>query len=1210
MNRIANVLASRRSARRLLLLATIFLAATVPIELAAQCINKDDAKFWKFVNVPAVLAPGQTADIEIWMNNVGSRGIGCPTLWRPEYGYRLGSQNPDATTTWGPATNYIATSTTVEGENLQVFRVRIKAPDIPGTYNLQYRMAQIGKYRNCFACGGCETVPADEPVMWFGERTPNVQILVRAENFRYVAIGDSYSAGEGVGSWMSGPLDGDEYCSRSFKAYPQLVTFPASTLNRVFGACANAKIEEVFLANQTFDDGAVVVPKQQTHLPGDLITFTFGGNNIRVAVPVKDSTGKIIEGQRGFSRVLKDCAFDECAGKSEKWDTYWKNIFQYLKGEGAFAGEYGLPHELGVFYSSIRKRVGDATVVALGYPWMFPDKESEQLCAPLALNYSVAEQKRFREAARLLNESIQIAAARADFLFIDAQKAFEGHLICDGATSGTRFAASEWIDYISPDATKFPPIADRSFHPNACGQAAYASALRATLLSPNDTTDFETPDCDAGTYAKIRDLYASRFYDDLGLIGGILRGGQKLWNWIGRDRDVVFSEPPDMAALSANAADRALQPQGWLTVPLALSNGDGTFIVKDPFVGEFGTMATVPNVRVLKGDFNGDGKSDLALNGGAGWTTQPLALSNGDGTFTIHNKPITNFGSWSANGTPYVGDYNADGKSDIALLPKPGVSWNTLPVALSSGDGTFIVSNSYVGAFSSSWSTTANVRALPGDFNGDGKTDIALNGGTGWTRQPVAMSKGDGSFTIYNLAITNFATWSENAYAYLGDFNGDKKSDIALINKPGVAWTTVPVALSIGDGTFAVQNRPVGDFALWARVANVRVLPGDFNGDGKTDLALNGGSGWTTQPLALSTSTAFYVYNYAIANFGAWSATSNVRALTGDFNLDGRSDIALTGGAGWTTQPLALSNGNGTFSVLNQPITDFASWAAMSQTQSIAGDFDGGGRTDIALVSRAAVSVGNPATDADDKPDLLWRHADGWISIWGMDGTTQIASAGLPRVSDANWKIVGVGDFNSDGQADIVWRNYSTGSNSVWLMKGTTVAAQVVLPLISDVNWQIGGVDDFDGDGHYDIVWHHITNASLHIWKMNGTSYVSSYVLPNTDTTWRLKGTGDFNSDGHPDLVWRHESGRIAFFMLKKTKYDFSVAPLELDLPQFFDLGAIVDLNRDGSLDLIMRDYRNGFGDNYVLYMNQTELSTWDKLRPVDDTNWSLVGPR
>ena len=145
---------------------------------------------------------------------------------------------------------------------------------------------------------------------------------------------------------------------------------------------------------------------------------------------------------------------------------------------------------------------------------------------------------------------------------------------------------------------------------------------------------------------------------------------------------------------------------------------------------------------------------------------------------------------------------------------------------------------------------------------------------------------------------------------------------------------TVAAFRNQGVGGFQVVNASVGDFAVWATQSNVRPLTGDFNGDGRTDVALlRQNSGWSTLPVALAGRQRRVVdrESAGIGDFAVWATQSNVRPLTGDFNGDGRTDVALLRqNSGWSTLPIALANGSGGWNIVNASVGDFAGWATQS----------------------------------------------------------------------------------------------------------------------------------------------------------------------------------------------------------------------------------------------------------------------------------------
>jgi hypothetical protein len=100
--------------------------------------------------------------------------------------------------------------------------------------------------------------------------------------------------------------------------------------------------------------------------------------------------------------------------------------------------------------------------------------------------------------------------------------------------------------------------------------------------------------------------------------------------------------------------------------------------------------------------------------------------------------------------------------------------------------------------------------------------------------------------------------------------------------------------------------------------------------------------------------------------------------------------------------------------------------------------------------------VGVGDFNSDGKPDILWRHTpSGMNYVWYMNGTSIIGGGNLPTVDDMNWAIVATGDFNSDVYPDILWRHTPSGENYVWYMNGTSIIGGGNLPTVNDMSWTI-----------------------------------------------------------------------------------------------------------------------------------------------------------
>ena len=372
-------------------------------------------------------------------------------------------------------------------------------------------------------------------------------------------------------------------------------------------------------------------------------------------------------------------------------------------------------------------------------------------------------------------------------------------------------------------------------------------------------------------------------------------------------------------------ADIAMTAYGLGGIGSYLSNGDGTFhAVYSSQIGA--DWVDWPTAKVISGDFNGDGKTDIAVIalglGGIG-----SYLSNGDSAFhTVYSSQTgADWVDWP-NATEFTGDFNGDGKTDIAVIaPRLG----GIGSYLSNGDGTFHAA--YSSQTGADWVDWPGAKEFTGDFNGDGKTDIAVIapglGGIG-----SYLSNGDGTFhAAYSLQTgADWVDWP-GAKEFTGDFNGDGKTDIAVI-APGLGG--IGSYLSNGDGTFhpAYSSQAGADWVDWP---NATEITGDFDGDGKTDIAVIapglGGIG-----VYVSNGDGTFHAAYSSQTGADWVDWPGAKVFTGDFNGDGKTDIAVTA-PGLDGIGVYLSNGDGTFHAIFSPQAVFNSAStSFSQFPSLA----------------------------------------------------------------------------------------------------------------------------------------------------------------------------------------------------------------------------------------------------------------------------------
>ena len=653
------------------------------------------------------------------------------------------------------------------------------------------------------------------------------------------------------------------------------------------------------------------------------------------------------------------------------------------------------------------------------------------------------------------------------------------------------------------------------------GDGTFSPPKTVTLAGVSNTTDT----------AFVADFNGDGKLDIAG--GGTnLHGGSIIWVILGNG-DGTFSAPKITSACGPVVIGD-FNGDGKLDViscrgGVMFGKGNGTF---GPVVGSSGASA------FAVADFNGDGKSDLLAMSGLP-DHACVQLSNGDGTF-VQKQCVSGSGLQAT-----VGDFNGDGKPDL-LVSFPSPSAALMKFYLGKGDGTFTGMNGplNLSGGKASWvdmngdglldvvisglqtidvliNLGGSTFAAPvsyaqigqgeffaGDLNADGKMDLALTDPTS-AALVVYVGTGLGRLaapSAFLLRTTFFTQNYVNAPTMaLGDFNGDGKLDlVAPLWEAQTANGYVTLALGNGLGAFGTPSAtalpgPVGEF-------NSPVVTGDFNHDGKLDVAIfTPGSPGSVYTLLGKGDGTFQAPQTTMFSLDTKGSNTNCYLLAGDFNGDGKLDLlALTANGGVTL----LGNGDGTFSASSSSV------AAELYEGFIAGDFNRDGKLDL---------VGFWTFSGQNKLGIFLGNGNGTFQP-----AVQIAS---------NINAVAAGDFNTDGKLDLAVINFT----SVEILPGNGDGTFAPPVTVSGLHPGVSIVaTDFNGDGKTDLLTYGGSTTELPAETINpgfmfvaygmgnGTFQTDTIYLtpPNANQPQSLQGlyprpplVGDLNRDGRPDLV-------------------------------------------------------------------------------------------
>ncbi|MEV5969316.1 FG-GAP-like repeat-containing protein [Streptomyces sp. NPDC051921] len=308
--------------------------------------------------------------------------------------------------------------------------------------------------------------------------------------------------------------------------------------------------------------------------------------------------------------------------------------------------------------------------------------------------------------------------------------------------------------------------------------------------------------------------------------------------------------------------------------------------------------------KELSGDFNGDGRVDMATVYDYGSDAMALFThaAKPDGGFAAPVAAHTNGAwTWRVSQSQWVaGDFNGDGRDDLAALYGYGDGANGMFTFLGKADGTFTALQRSAYTAPGNWDATKG-KLVAGDFNGDGRDDVVMiyDHGNSTSGGYTFLSNADGTFkNIFGSWWSGAGNWNQSSAKYVaGDFNGDGRDDVIGVYGYGDGSVSAFTFLGKTDGGIQAGpkswSRAPGQWEWWRS----KVTAGDYNGDGRADMAIMYDYGYGNASLFTLTGKPDGGVNDDFRSWQAPSGTWHVQdasfPVSGDTDHDGREDIAI-----------------------------------------------------------------------------------------------------------------------------------------------------------------------------------------------------------------------------------------------------------------------------------------------------------------------------
>lgn len=529
------------------------------------------------------------------------------------------------------------------------------------------------------------------------------------------------------------------------------------------------------------------------------------------------------------------------------------------------------------------------------------------------------------------------------------------------------------------------------------------------------------------------------------------------------------------------------------------------------------TAGASPN-EVVTGDFNNDGKKDLAVALSVSNQIK-LYLGKGDGTFNYISTTNTINGATSL----VVGQFNNDSNLDIAYLhPTGNLLEFAFHVLTGNGNGTFQSGvNQLFG-----WATSITAA----DFNMDGRMDLAV---VGWNNSNYVLSvyRNNGNGTFMSPLSTIVTNSNISVLVKSGDFNGDGFKDVVISS---MIWsdstTNLFLLIGTGTGSFEAAKSYLGG----SSISDLTV--GDFNNDGIDDAAVtNSGTNSVIIMAGKSDKTLQQVITFN-------SGVTPAQIITSDLNDDGNLDFVVNSDKG---NMLRVFNGRGNYRFDN--VVNYAGcYGAM-----VAADFNYDDTMDVAAADYSGGS----------KVRILLNVSGGYLT-----GPLAADLTGTIHRSFA-------GDFDRDGMLDVAVTNYSSKNLSIYYGKGN---GTYEVPAVYETGNGPMGITgtDFNKDTYLDLVTCNYSDSTVSIFYGNSSGEFDTAMNISSGNNPHSVVSGDFNNDTWPDIaVSNYTNQRISILLNSQNEL--------FGLPGSFTVGTnpagliCSDFNEDGTLDIAVANYNS-----------------------------------